>query len=332
MNHQTRVIGSLERRIRDAERNLFAAVGADVEEFFLELAQTGPRVRVLSHGRGPAVVLLHGVSESAAIWAPLFTRLGHFRLLAVDLPGHGLSDPIAFRRGQVREHARRLVEDILDALGLGQVPVIGHSLGGMFALWHVATGSGRIAEVVAIGEPGPALPGVRVRMPLSLLTVRGLGVAVLRSPSPHRVYRRLLAQGLGSAEVAAAPDPLIEALRLSARRPQNARTVASLMHAIDRFRCPRPESVLTSAELAAITTPTIFILGSDDPYLPVERARTSIDQIEGARLCEMPGGHAPWLVDPDHTAALIAAHSHFATGPHPTPAAGGNLRPNASAR
>jgi len=332
MNHQTRVIGSLERRIRDAERNLFAAVGADVEEFFLELAQTGPRVRVLSHGRGPAVVLLHGVSESAAIWAPLFTRLGHFRLLAVDLPGHGLSDPIAFRRGQVREHARRLVEDILDALGLGQVPVIGHSLGGMFALWHVATGSGRIAEVVAIGEPGPALPGVRVRMPLSLLTVRGLGVAVLRSPSPHRVYRRLLAQGLGSAEVAAAPDPLIEALRLSARRPQNARTVASLMHAIDRFRRPRPESVLTSAELAAITTPTIFILGSDDPYLPVERARTSIDQIEGARLCEMPGGHAPWLVDPDHTAALIAAHSHFATGPHPTPAAGGNLRPNASAR
>ena len=332
MNHQTRVIGSLERRIRDAERNLFAAVGADVEEFFLELAQTGPRVRVLSHGRGPTVVLLHGVSESAAIWAPLFTRLGHFRLLAVDLPGHGLSDPIAFRRGQVREHARRLVEDILDALGLGQVPVIGHSLGGMFALWHVATGSGRIAEVVAIGEPGPALLGVRVRMPLSLLTVRGLGVAVLRSPSPHRVYRRLLAQGLGSAEVAAAPDPLIEALRLSARRPQNARTVASLMHAIDRFRRPRPESVLTSAELAAITTPTIFILGSDDPYLPVERARTSIDQIEGARLCEMPGGHAPWLVDPDHTAALIAAHSHFATGPHPTPAAGGNLRPNASAR
>ncbi len=54
MNHQTRVIGSLERRIRDAERDLFAAVGADVDEFFLELAQTGLRVRVLSHGRSPA--------------------------------------------------------------------------------------------------------------------------------------------------------------------------------------------------------------------------------------------------------------------------------------
>ena len=306
MNHQARVSRNLERRIHNAERDLFAAVGADVEEFFIELAQTGLRVRVLSHGRGPAVVLLHGVSESAAIWSPLFTKLGHFRLLAVDLPGHGLSDPAVFRRGQVREHARRLIDDILDALGLDEVPVIGHSLGGMFALWHVAAGSERISEVVAIGEPGVALPGVRVRMPLSILTVRGLGVAVLRSPSPRRFYRRLLARGLGPAEIAAAPDPLIEVLRLSARRPQNARTVASVMHAIDKFRRARAESVLTNAELAAITAPTIFILGSGDPYLSIEGARSSIDRIQGARLHEVPCGHAPWLVDAEHVAGLIA--------------------------
>lgn len=273
MNHQARATGNLERRIHEAESDLFAAAGADVDEFFVELGQTGLRVRVLAHGRGAAVVLLHGVSESAAIWASLFPELRGFRLLAVDLPGHGLSDPVAFRRGRVREHARALIDDILDALGLDEVPVIGHSLGGMFALWHMAAGSGRICEMAAIGEPAVALPGVRVRMPLSLLTVRGLAVAVLRSPSPHRVYRRLLARGLGSAEAAAAPDSLIEALRLPARRPQNARTVASLMHAIDRFRRPRPDSILTSAELAAITTPAIFILGSDDSYLSIERAR-----------------------------------------------------------
>jgi pimeloyl-ACP methyl ester carboxylesterase len=329
MNHQAHAAGYLERRIRDAERDLFAAVGADVEEFFIELAQAGLRVRVLSHGRGPAVVLLHGVSESAAIWAPLFTKLGQVRLLAVDLPGHGLSDPAVFRRGQVREHARRLIEDILDALGLDEVPVIGHSLGGMFALWHVAAGSGRISGLVAIGEPAVALPGVRVRIPLSLLTVPGVGAAVLRSPTPRRVYRRLLARGLGSADVAAAPDPLIEALRLSARRPQNARTVASLMHAIDRFRRPRPESVLTNAELAAITTPTTFILGSDDPYLSIERARPSIDQIHGARLYEVPGGHAPWLADAQHAAELIATHSDLTAGPLLSPALAERRQANA---
>jgi hypothetical protein len=80
---------------------------------------------------------------------------------------------------------------------------------------------------------------------------------------------------MGAAEIAAAPSPLIEALRLSARRPENAKSVASLMHAINRFRRPRPESVLKSAELAAIRTSTIFVLGADDPYLSVEHARQS---------------------------------------------------------
>ena len=87
------------------------------------------------------------------------------------------------------------------------------------------------------------------------------------------------------------------------------------MHAIDRFRRPRPESVLTSAELAAIAIPAIFILGFDDPYLSIERARPSIDLIQGARLYEVPGGHAPWLVDAQHAAELITAHTHLATNP-----------------
>jgi hypothetical protein len=56
---------SLEQRIRNAENGLFAAVDADVDEFFLELARTGLRVRVLSSGSGPALVLLHGGARSA---------------------------------------------------------------------------------------------------------------------------------------------------------------------------------------------------------------------------------------------------------------------------
>jgi pimeloyl-ACP methyl ester carboxylesterase len=103
------------------------------------------------------------------------------------------------------------------------------------------------------------------------------------------------------------------------------------MHAIDRFRRPRPDSVLSTAELAAITTPTIFILGSEDPYLSVERARTSIDQIHGARLYEVPGGHAPWLADARHAAELITTHSHLATGPQLTPAPGESRPANAPA-
>jgi hypothetical protein len=60
MNHQARGTGNLERRIRHAERNLFAAVGADVEESFIELARTGlrdPTTRTCpssAHGRRSA--------------------------------------------------------------------------------------------------------------------------------------------------------------------------------------------------------------------------------------------------------------------------------------
>jgi pimeloyl-ACP methyl ester carboxylesterase len=305
---------SLEQRIHATEAELFASVGAgSIEEFFLRLPRTKLRLRLLRHGSGPPLLLLHGVSLSAAVWAPLFKELSGHRLLAVDLPGHGLSDPVSYRRGEVREHSRQLIDDILDALELERAPVLGHSLGGMLALWQAATGTARISRLIAIGDPAVALAGAQVRMPLSLLTVPGLGSALLRSPSPRPVYRRLLAQGLGPAEVAAAPESLIEALRLAARRPENARTVASLMHAIDRFRRPRAESVLIDTELAATSTPTLFIWGSDDPYLSPEKARPSIAKMPDAVLREVPGGHGPWLVDPEHSARLIKSHLNAVT-------------------
>ena len=116
--------------------------------------------------------------------------------------------------------------------------------------------------------------------------------------------------------MAAAPDSLIEALRLSARRPENARTVNSLMHAIDHFRRPRQESILTTQQLASIVTPIMFIWGTHAPYLSAERARPSIDQIPEATLHEVPGGHGPWLVDPRRSAELI--QTHLTSTPQPT--------------
>ncbi len=80
------------------------------------------------------------------------------------------------------------------------------------------------------------------------------------------------------------------------------------MHAINHFRRPRTESVLTVTELAAIAIPTMFIWGTNAPYLSAQRARPSIDQIPQATLLEVPGGHGPWLVDTKRTAELIQTH------------------------
>jgi pimeloyl-ACP methyl ester carboxylesterase len=145
-------------------------------------------------------------------------------------------------------------------------------------------------------------------MPLSLLTVPALGEAVLRTPMPRPVYRRLLGQGLSPAAAAAAPDDLLDVLRLAGHRKGNASTVASLMHAIDGFRRPRPESVMTDRELGRISVPTLFCWGTEDPFLTPAQARPSIAKIPGAALHEVPGGHGPWLEDPAGCAKVVTDH------------------------
>ena len=207
----------------------------------------------------------------------------------------------------MRDHTLGLMDAIFDALGLATAPVVGHSLGGMFALWYAAARPGRIASLAAIGDPAVALPGAEVRMPLSLLTVPVLNEAMLRAPAPRRVYRGLLVKGLSPA-AAAAPGELVDVLRLAARRKGNARTVASLMHAIDGFRRPRAASVMTDGKLRRITAPTMFCWGTDDPFLAPGRARPAIAKIPGAVLHEVRGGHGPWLDDPAGCAKLVTGH------------------------
>ncbi len=297
-----------DHRIREAESRLFARSGLQPEESFLHLDSARVRLRVLSTGMGPPLVMLHGVSFAAAVWAPWLADLTGYRTLLVELPGHGLSGPAAYRPGAVRDRSLTLMDDLFGTLGLATAPVVGHSLGGMLALWYAAARPGRITSLVVIGEPAVALPGATVRMPLSLLTVPVLGQAVLRTPSPRPVYRRLLRSGLSPAAAAAAPDDLLDVLRLAARRTGNARTVASLMHAIDGFRRPRADSVMTDGELGQITAPTMFCLGTGDPFLSPAQARPAIARIPGATLHEVPGGHGPWLEDPAGCARLVISH------------------------
>lgn len=299
---------TFEQTIRDAEDALFAAHNLEKDEALIDLASTRLRLRVVSVGSGPDLVMLHGVSLAAAIWVPLLNHLRGYRTHLVEFPGHGLSDPFTYQVGTVREHSVQLLDDLFDSLGLDAPSVVGHSLGGMFALWHAAERPGKIASLVAVGDPGAALPGVEVRMPLSILTVRGLGRAVLASPTPRSTYRRMLGQGTSPAAVRSMPDELVDILRLACRRKGNPKTVSSLMHAIDGFRRPRPETLMSDSELARIEVPTLFYWGREDPFLSPQRAHQSIAKIPGAVLHEVAGGHAPWFENPIDCATLIDEH------------------------
>jgi pimeloyl-ACP methyl ester carboxylesterase len=80
------------------------------------------------------------------------------------------------------------------------------------------------------------------------------------------------------------------------------------MHAIDEFRRPRPETLMSDDELARIRVPALFYWGREDPFLSPQRAAPPISKIPGAVLHEVTGGHAPWFEDPVGCAMLIDAH------------------------
>ncbi|MEV6836960.1 alpha/beta fold hydrolase [Streptomyces sp. NPDC051133] len=97
-------------------------------------------------GDGPQLLLLHGFGRSLSDWdasAALLTA-GH-RVLAVDLPGHGRSPGIS---PWTIPTVVRLIADTLDAHGVPEAVVVGHSLGGLVAVEYARAHPGRARAAV----------------------------------------------------------------------------------------------------------------------------------------------------------------------------------------
>src|SRR6266567_1182400 len=110
---------------------------------------------------------------------------------------------------------------------------------------------------------------------------------------------------------------LVRATYVSTRRPGLARTVSSYLR--EQFRGARatpPRYVLNEAELARIRQPVLVIWGDrDDRYQPIAEARRRAALIPGARFELVPGGHEPWLYDPERCGKLIADFLPVASTP-----------------
>ena len=145
-----------------AERRLFAACGVQVTSRRVRMADPPVAVRVLEAGDGPPLVLVHGSGMSASTWAPLMPYLGTRRLIAFDLPGFGLSDAFDYSGRSLREHAVAQLTSLLDALDLERPPVVGTSLGGMWALCLALDAPQRVAAVASLGSPPSRCPACTV--------------------------------------------------------------------------------------------------------------------------------------------------------------------------
>jgi pimeloyl-ACP methyl ester carboxylesterase len=90
-------------------------------------------LRYQDTGKGDVIVLLHGYLESIEIWEGFLDELSeHYRVIAVDLPGHGESGCIS--RVNTMTVMADAVKYVLDYLNIRRAVITGHSMGGYAAL------------------------------------------------------------------------------------------------------------------------------------------------------------------------------------------------------
>lgn len=232
----------------------------------------GHTVRLLTAGSGDPVLYLHGTGD-LGIWTPALSDLaGSFRVLRPDLPGFNHSQPRADVRS-VHDLAYR-TWDLIDALGLDSVRVIGSSLGGWLAADLATVEPARVSHLVLIGAAGLRPPA-------------GFGVDVfVLSPAEMAAKTYHAAQARERALATAAEresDPQQQALQLR-NRAATARLAWN-----PYFHDPG-----LADRLHRVRARTLIIWGEQDQLMPPECGRQYEQLIPGARLEVLAGcGHLP---------------------------------------
>ncbi|MBV9915753.1 MAG: alpha/beta hydrolase [Solirubrobacterales bacterium] len=297
----------LPLRFEQAERRLFATCGVQIDSRRVRLADPPVAVRVLEAGDGPPLVLVHGSGMSASTWAPLMPHLGRHRLIAFDLPGFGLSDAFDYSGRRLRSHAVAQLTSLLDALDLERVPIVGTSLGGMWALCLAADAPNRVAAVASLGVPAVALPGMHgdpAFTALSTPVVRQI-VARIGSPSVAMTRHALAGGAIGPRAAEQAPDGFFEVVHEGMHQPGFRTAMLTHMHLALLVGRPRPENFLSDTDLRQLARPVLMIWGDEDPYGGPQIAQRACALLPDARLEVIPGRHAPFLDDPKRCGALI---------------------------
>jgi pimeloyl-ACP methyl ester carboxylesterase len=263
----------------------------------------GNRVAYRDEGAGEPLLLIHGMGASSGAWRGVIPRLANkYRVIAPDLLGHGQSDK---PRGDYSVGAFAVVmRDLLDALDIAQVTVVGHSLGGgvamQFAYQHreycrrlVLISSGGLGTDVGIGLRMLSLPGSELVLPL---------LASWPAIRAGTMLRSLLTYCRRDAEVAELSEVSRAQSSLSNRHTRQA-FLRTLRSVVDHRG--QAVSALNRLHFAA-GLPTLIISGEQDRVIPVAHAYAGHAALPGSRLHVLPGvGHHPPVQRPNTVAALI---------------------------
>jgi pimeloyl-ACP methyl ester carboxylesterase len=261
----------------------------------------GARLHHLEEGSGRAVILVHGGTGGGANWFRVMPGLARsYRVLAPDLPGFGLSDPVE-PMAPLGHVAAALLARWLDALDLRDAIVAGTSFGGLAALRLAQRVPDRVAGLLLLDSAGlgrglhplvrlATLPGV-TRYGAEP-TVRGT----------RALFERLLTANrrtLSAGQI----DALLDFLYLSARRAGTS----YLARTLRLFATPLGQrEVVTAAELRALPQQVAVVWGALDRLLPPRHAEHAARHCRAATLTVIPdAGHSPNWETPDRVVAAI---------------------------
>lgn len=254
----------------------------------------GARVKYLDYGDGPPLLLIHGMAGTWTSWMANLPELGErYRVIAVDLPGFGGSDPLP-RRAPFGGYVERLL-GLLDHLGIPSVAVFGHSLGGLVTLAFASRAPKRVRCVVLVSGGGVELSRVRLAAIQGvfwvfkfLLAVPGFRYVLSDSPVGRFVLK------------AAVYDPgKVPADLLRHMIP--AKVTPGFMDAVSLGG-----RALSMIDPRGVTAPVLMIWGAEDHILPVSTAHLMEAELPDAELVVLDEvGHCAMFESPHQFILLV---------------------------
>jgi len=222
--------------------------------------RSGLNVRVVERGDpdSPPVVLIHGWGCSVYVFRRNMPALadGGFRVIAVDLKGHGLSDkPVASDEYTIDSLVEHLL-DILDALRLERPALAGHSLGGSL-IYHFASRYPERARCLGLLSP-VGLNGVPLMWLYRGLTPKLL-TPILRQIRPRVIVRLALRRVYGRRAHFTPRD--VEEFLAPSQFPEYALAMRELLHNYDW-------TAAKHRRLTPVDVPAIGLWGALDHMMP----------------------------------------------------------------
>ena len=109
------------------------------------------RLNYSETGKGEVLCLLHGFLENKSMWNPFLKILSsHYKVLAIDLPGHG--DSLLPEKELTMQTMAKAVDDILTSKGISNIKFIGHSMGGYVALEYANIFPDKVAGILLLNS------------------------------------------------------------------------------------------------------------------------------------------------------------------------------------